>query len=346
MKVKFYLDKQQQPTSEQGVKVIYGSAKRSGYQLRWYFLLLLIVSPLLVMLYYIYQEYLTVKAPGIVTVEPIVLTAAGDGVIAEVHYQRGEIVQQGQRLISIKNALIEDDIAFLHLALADIEEREVTELDFARYEDAIKEANRTLRELSNVKSKYDEYLRTRQVSQVDYATVVNLKGAAEQTVSNGYIDLNQAQINHQQTLIAGAIARLRLDLQRALSQNEIRQAQLLVHSPYHGFVVDSQIKVGQRIEKGDELATISSKLSPKIVGYLSPRFIAYASKGSEATVQLPDGTRLRAEVSLPTELASKLPPQLAKPFEGQPALLKVTLAFLEPIDDEKWVEGMPVQIHF
>ncbi|MGI2961139.1 HlyD family secretion protein, partial [Vibrio alginolyticus] len=40
------------------------------------------------------------------------------------------------------------------------------------------------------------------------------------------------------------------------------------------------------------------------------------------------------------------PQELQSPFEGQPAYLKVTLSFDEPVEQTRWIEGVEVEVRF
>lgn len=47
MKIKFSSAKEQQPTQEQGLQVLYAPGKRLAFRVRWYLILLAVLSPLL-----------------------------------------------------------------------------------------------------------------------------------------------------------------------------------------------------------------------------------------------------------------------------------------------------------
>nr|WP_086937462.1 HlyD family efflux transporter periplasmic adaptor subunit [Thaumasiovibrio occultus] len=346
MKVEFKLDKQQAPTSDKGVKVVYGPAKRAGYKVRWYLLLALILSPLLVMGYFLYREYVQVGAPGIITVQPLTITAAGDGVVEAVYVHGGDNIEQGQALTTIRDHVVESDILFLRSELDHLTQSDAGQASLKPYQAQLADAQQNLKEVDAIKRRYDEYLASQRVSQIDHATAVNLYATAEQAVNQSQIELDQAKAELERNALAGPITQLRMNLQRELNRNLTLREQLVVTSPIAGSLVDIYVQPGQRIEKGDELATISDVSSPKIIAYLSPKYIRYAQVGTQASVRLPGGQTLLATVSQPTEMASKLPPQLAKPFEGQPALIKVTLSFDDELDNQHWVEGMPVDVRF
>ncbi|MDA1378824.1 hypothetical protein PCI56_01760 [Plesiomonas shigelloides subsp. oncorhynchi] len=67
MKVNFHLDKQNNPQAENGVKVQYGAPKRGGYRMRWYMILAIVISPVVLMAYYLFRSQFLITAPAIVT---------------------------------------------------------------------------------------------------------------------------------------------------------------------------------------------------------------------------------------------------------------------------------------
>lgn len=121
---------------------------------------------------------------------------------------------------------------------------------------------------------------------------------------------------------------------------------LAIRSPYDGYLVEMIALVGQRVEKGDTLAVVSTKNQPFVITYLAPKYIEKATKNAEVTIIFPNGKRMDGTVSLAIETASKLPSQLTKPFEGAKAFLKVKVSFDEKLDNHAWVEGMPVEVQF
>ncbi len=113
-----------------------------------------------------------------------------------------------------------------------------------------------------------------------------------------------------------------------------------------GLVIDINALKGQQISIGDSLVTVSPDVAPYVISYLDPKHIEKAKLGALVTVKLPNGKKVEARVSSAIGLTSKLPIQLAKPFEGAKALLKVKITFLGGLLEKEWVEGMPVEVYF
>ncbi|WP_303844683.1 hypothetical protein [Aeromonas sobria] len=57
MKVTFNPPKKQDATSDQGIRVLYAPAKRIAFRARWYLILLLAFSPVIILLWYLGREW-------------------------------------------------------------------------------------------------------------------------------------------------------------------------------------------------------------------------------------------------------------------------------------------------
>lgn len=348
MKVEFHLDKQRSPTSEKGMKVTYGQAKRGGYRLRWYLLLAIVLSPLLTMAYFFTKDAVYITAPGIITAMPVTLSAPFDAVVDDIDVKNGQNVTKQQLLVSLWDPVVAKDIESLQQQVIDIDEtlRNQSGDSLALYDASIADAQKNLTEMEGVMQRYREFSRQGQVSQIDLASAFQMYSAAQLSVDNNRIAQQKAKEDALQQRLAVPVAQARREMLLKLGTLHAQQEEMSIESPYPGSITDVLVQVGQRLAQGDPLVVVSPNRPPKIIAYLSAKFIDRAQLGYSATVIFPDGSKRDATVSEPTKMASKLPPQLAKPFEGSPALLRVVLAFDAPISADQWVEGMPIEVHF
>ena len=77
-----------------------------------------------------------------------------------------------------------------------------------------------------------------------------------------------------------------------------------------------------------------------------PQYIEEVQQGEHAVIKFSSGETFDAIVGREVELADKIPPQLAGPFEGQKSMLKVKLTLEEELPDKLKVEGLPVTVVF
>ena len=71
MKVRFDNRQAQDPTRVKGVQVPYAPSKRQVAQWRWYLTLLIVAAPLLYLLWKLLMPYITVSAPGYISLEKV-----------------------------------------------------------------------------------------------------------------------------------------------------------------------------------------------------------------------------------------------------------------------------------
>ncbi|MCF7352598.1 biotin/lipoyl-binding protein [Vibrio sp. CK2-1] len=348
MKVEFQLDKQKKPDSEQGMKVLYGQAKRGGYTIRWYMLLTLILSPLVLMAYLFYRNYLVISEPGVVTVEPIVITAKQNATISAINIVEGEKVKFGEVIIELSDPVLNSEIEQLSKEIDYVKSHSYQPNDNENqlYLTSINDSKRNLNAIAEIKKNYDLYQKRGQVSQVDYASIINLYGEAKQSYTNEKIQFDQIKKNTLENQIAGPTAQVLRQLQLEKSRKEAEQKTLSIKAPFDASIAEVIITNNQQVAQDDVLLILAPQVPPKVISYVNPKFIDKTKQGSKVTIVFPNGTKYAATISKPMEMANKLPPQLAKPFEGQPALLKVTISFDTIPDKQQWVEGMPIEVMF
>ncbi|WP_194436509.1 HlyD family secretion protein [Vibrio fluminensis] len=345
MKVNFHLDKQNKPDSENGMKVVYGSAKRSGYRIRWYLILFLVISPLLFMAYYLFRTQILITAPAIVTSYPVTFIATQPAVVGEIPFDVGISVAEGDPLLILKNNALNEEVAFIQEELIKLSSSKLQPTS-KLYEESIKTTKLSLRKVEQIQRKYDKFRKNGQVSEVDYAAIVNMSSALNSQLNTQKIAYVDATREKQEIELAGPVSQERRSLIRELIIKKALQESLTYHSPFDGRILDIHIHEGERVTENDPLFTVARNVTPEITAFLNPKYLRFSQLGTQATIVFPDGQRFAATVSRPVEVVNKLPPELQSPFEGQPAYLKITLSFDQPLEKTHWIEGVEVEVRF
>jgi multidrug resistance efflux pump len=345
MKVNFHLDKKNKPQSESGMKVAYGQAKRGGYRLRWYLILAIVISPLLFMAYYLFKTQILVTAPGIVTSYPLTITATQAAIVGPIPANVGDEVDTGQSLVLLDDRALNKEVEFLQKELVLLSNNKVQSSDVL-YQQAIANTKTSLAKVQQIQQKYDQFRKKGQVSEVDYAAVVNVSNAIDSQLSDQEIAYINAKRDREQLALAGPVAQQYRALMQELVVKRAQQESLTFRAPFSGRVLDIHVHEGQRVTENAPLLTVAQNVTPDITAFLNPKYLDYSQKGTKAKVIFPDGKKLSATVSRPVEVVNKLPQELQSPFEGQPAYLKVTLSFDEPVEQTRWIEGVEVEVRF
>ncbi|MDE1234453.1 MULTISPECIES: HlyD family secretion protein [Vibrio] len=344
MKVQFHLDKQIEPQSESGIKVVYGQAKRGGYRFRWYLLLALVISPAIAMLYHLYRDNIMIIAPGIITSHPVELKTVEDGVVGPVGFVIGSPIESKQPILTVTNQSLSTELKFLTSEINRLDVHLNESFDIHRQ--AIAASEKNVEEISAIRKRYDIYKAKGQVSDVDYAAIVNLNNSANNELNSRKMAFNDAQNEYQEQLLAGSVSQARRFLLKELVVKSDRQKQLTINSPYDGRIVDIAVVEGQQVVKGETLVTVAKNIKPQVIAYLNPKYLSESKIGQKTTVRFSDGKKFQAVISEAVEIVSKLPIQLTKPFEGQPSYMKVVLSFNDDLEVSRWIEGMSVEVIF
>ena len=181
MKIKFHLDKQKNPAQHGGVKINYGAGKRIAFRLRWYLILFLIISPVLIFVWYITKDKVIVESPGLLTTEPLKIQASQDAVISAVNIKQGQPAKQGNILIALDKPVLQAEIKQLENNIS-LLEKTLTG-DWVKQETLLKQkidiAAADLKEKSTLYQKYMSFNQNGLLQLEQWANVSQLKMNAE-----------------------------------------------------------------------------------------------------------------------------------------------------------------------
>lgn len=328
--------KAQQPTRDQGLKVDYAPAKRGGMKWRWYLLLLLVIAPVVLLLWVLLRPSLFVLAPGILTSEPLEMRAMQKGRLLELSVQSGSRVDAGQdasidelqrQLAELTPPSLEQDLAIL-----------------GQLEQRVLVAEQGVKRQDELLSQFESFRKQGVVPTADMAAVMQAHTSARMALEQARAELLQQRQLQQQEREAGVIAQSRNSLLLKLAELQAKRQQLTIQAPFAGRVADVLVQQGETIAEQQPMLWLSGRAQPVVVCYLAPKYLNYVAQGQQASVKLPNGTRIRAEIKEPTELVGKVPKQLSGPFDGDKPALKVTLALHQSLPLA--IEGVPVEVSF
>lgn len=342
MKISFQTEKQKNPTKNDGFKVIYAPAKRLAFKVRWYLLLSLIMSPLMVFAWHLINQQVLITADGILTTEPIILVAAEEGFIRSINVIPGDRVQSQQNLLQMHSPILMKEQELLSRNYQQFLTHHEQGLDsiealHKRQIATYKKAEVTQRLINEEYQKYND---RGMLPLNDRLLIEQNNIAAKGRYQQALISYETAVIEHKN----GALAKTLLDIERALTQIEAKSQMLTILTPKMAVVNDIMVKEGQFVKQSEPLVAISNLAKPVVNVYLDPERMDYVVIGQTAIITLPNGKTYDGVVNTPTQLSEKLPDVLSGPFEGSKPAIKVTLD-ISPIPDVM-LEGLPVKVRF
>ena len=334
------------PQEKDGLAIKYDKAKRSSHIKRWYMLLVIVSTPIVLICWIILRPYVFVLAPGITTTEPLEIRSHAKGTVSEILIIPGKTIAAGTPIIKIEDHSVTNKV--------DEYERQLIELgsNFLAYNQAILDVmakkisiakNGEDRELILLET-YEKFQKKGIVPVSEMALVTHALTATKLLHQQAITDLSREEERQRSEILAGPVAQKRNSILLELANLEAEKEFLVVKSPVKSKVVEIFAKEGENISAGQPLALLTGRSDPVILVFLNPKYLKYAAIGQEATVKLPNRKKIRAKIKEPTEMVSKIPTQLSGPFDGERSALKITLT---PITDmPSFIEGLPVEVSF
>ncbi|MFT5591682.1 MAG: multidrug resistance efflux pump [Oceanicoccus sp.] len=347
MKINFRsIPKSNNPIIDDGVKVLYGKAKREGYRGRWYMLLGLVLAPIILVCWIFLRPHIFVLAPALITTDPLEIRAPGMAIISEIKIMAGKTVKEGELLMRLTDSTIDAQVNVLeHQLSLLLESSEPTRAAIIKgMNQRIALAESGMKRQDEFLNSFESYRKQGVVPTANMAAVVQAHTAASMVLEQAKADLVKEQYSQKAERQAGALTQRRQHLELELARLQAQKDKLDIRSPYATKVSAVVTQSGEKVSEDQSLLWLTGRTNPVVVAYLDPRYLKYVEMGQKANVRLPDGRRFRAVINEPTELVAKVPNQLTGPFDGEKPALKVTLTPEKPITTN--IEGLPVEVSF
>ncbi|GGI77355.1 hypothetical protein GCM10007978_13780 [Shewanella hanedai] len=338
--------KSERPTVDKGLKVDYAAAKRGGFKGRWYLLLLLVISPVLIVLWVLARPHVFVLASGIVTTEPLEMRAPAKGELVSISVKQGQQLAKGNVVLEIVNVQLNAQINELNRQLLSIHKGkpQSNKTILQQLQLRIDVADEGVERQNDLLQTYKDFQKRGIVPTSDMAMILQAHTASKMALEQAKVDLLQEKERQHIESVAGSITQARHGIELQLANFRAQQADLVIHTPYDSHVADILVQQGEHIAEDQPLVLISGRSSSVIFAFLDPKYLDYTMMGQKATVKLPNGDHFRAQVSEPTELVGRLPRQLSGPFDGEKPVLRVTLT--PDVELPISIEGVPVEVSF
>lgn len=338
--------KSKQPVVDDGLEVKYAQSKRSGYRKRWYMLLILVLAPIIWVIWLAVRPFLLILAPGIITSEPLEIKTFSASFVSQVMVDDGSKVNLGDTLLILVNGELEAQIKELTRQVEELQKQDgVNEQGIiATLQKQILVAAEGLRRQNELLASYQNFRDKGVVPTSDMAVVLQTNTAAKMELERSNVALLLEQSKQLREQKAGVIAQQRNQIMLQLAQLTARKEALIIKAPFSGQVEELLVQQGERVAVQQPLLWLQGKAEPVVVTYVNEKYLEYVEIGQQATINLPNGESVRAEILKPTQIVSKIPQQLSGPFDGQKSAIKVTLTLKEPLSFA--VEGIPVEVRF
>ena len=342
MKINFNTHKQQFPEQDKGFEVKYGVSKRTGYTARWYFIVLIIISPIIGFVWYGASTIFLVTAKGILTTEPLEVKASSDGFMGDIYSKVGDQLAAGELMFEMHSPVLEQQAQDIRRTIDHLEAEQARNKEqyIALSRSRVRSAKHNLNTQASFYEKYKEFEQQGIIPLSQQVQLQQAKADAELLL----LSAEQDYINDKLQFLVGQTEKSIFQLKQKLSEIETKIELLKFKSPHNTTLNEIFVRKGEYISQGEVLASISSRETPVVIAYINPQDMNYSFLNQTATVKLPNGISYQARIEEPTQLAHKIPPILASPFDGTKPALKVILTLQNKLD--RMLEGLPIDVRF
>jgi len=333
MKISFNSSKETKPTEHEGLNVIYGAGKRTAFKMRWYFLLFLVASPLLILAGKVAMSLALTDAPGKLVLPSAEIYSPEAGVIQSLAVKPGDEVEQGQIIGELEDLELDYRLNTLK-ALA---ERELsTEQKLARTQeiDVLKAEVTRAGAWYNItrKMKADGVLNQMEEAQASQGLLTARTNLMRQQIANA----SQGRLDGD----------VQVQRQSELDYLLKRQDRQHIIAGTSGKVIDVPVKAGQSVAAGDLIARLESDLPATARLYLNPDDLYRAEVGTRLSIILPGGKSLSGVIVKTPTLAVRMPTELKEAFSENQMGVLVNVQILDNLDNIELIDQLPIKGRF
>lgn len=334
MKVRFTGQKEQNPTEDKGIKVLYAPGKRTAFRLRWYLILFLVASPFVWFIGKLLLETLLIEAPALTFRPGTDIRAFDSGTVQHIAVTSGERVSAGQLLVSLDNPLLRERLE--------------------QFRDPVQHDH----QLQSLTDRQEQLLRRqlrRSQERVERLSRLAETGSATQGELNAAERERDARESDLLTFEVTALERRRViarqhqDDFRQLNDRHFLQSRLnRLDAKANGGGVVREIDVveGENVGSGTLLMRLEQEAPMRIMVYLPPRHIDYAEVGQPLKIRFPDGEWHEATMNRAVTAAETIPNGLRSPFSAAEPGLVVEVATEGELPPRWQVHNLPLKARF
>lgn len=334
MKIRFDTRSQSDPTRVGGMTVPYAPAKRTFARWRWYLVLTLAASPLLLFLAKSLFDAAVVEAPAVVSLSQVAVNAPVPGIVSRLSLHPGDKVKAGDPVATLTDPRHEERKSVAENELGSIRKAAAPQDD-----SAVRLAQRVERRLA---------------AQVATLRRLMAQGAATRA------EVDDAEARHDAALrdldmarkaVAPAEltpeARARVTFLESELQNiRIAEQRLAVTAPVSGTVLEVLAAQGESMAQGAPLVVIAAEGPAHVTAYLSPADIRRVNIGAKTRGRFADGTTVPLTVVSTAGMTQRMPGPLSSSFSSAAQVVPVMLMPESPLPPSVLRQGMPCTVYF
>lgn len=311
---------------------------------QWNGLVLILVSPLIFIGIKFFMSLWFVSASGVVTFETMQIKAPADGYIKNVFFEKSDSVKANTLLIKFHSPVINKRFQLLKQELTTLQHRkqQMSNQQQAILEQMKQQAKTNLNKNRTFYERFQKYQEKNIISEMQLKDAWNDVYKALEELLDIKRRLKANQQAHQLEIEKQYNKRIRqIKIELAKLESLKRQFNIKVKQP--ATVKQVLIYPGEYVTQGQKLMNLVMHSPLRVRAYIAPKYASQVYKGKKVTINLPNGTEIKARVS-------ENPNLIGRKGNNQSLLKQQSnqiVFFVKPqrkMPDKFQTHGMPVKI--
>lgn len=346
MKIRFNQPEKKNPENEQGIRIRYDSAKRTGSAWRWYLILAVASLPLLYLAGLILREVLLTEIDGRIILPHTTVRAQSAGYVQQLQVTPLDMVTEGTPLAWLTNTSVENGMQRLHGEIAFLSEQKESLYRQGNQQQASRltlfakdQSQFYLKRLRQ----YESLFKQGAATQAEVATARSQYMAALERLDS-LMSTSQPvnPLDAESRQIEARISQLQLEYDMLNQQLQT----LSPISPVIGLITEIHAQPGEYLAQGQPLLDIAFPEQAYISAFIPPKYIDKAVLGQQATIIFPNGEKYGARINFVPGVTHKASAEDLAPLEVPRSAILARMQFIDTVDSSRLMNGMPVKIRF
>lgn len=334
-------------TTKNDVHIRYAPGKRTFPRLRWYFILLIVFSPLFFFLYKMVLPWFFIDSPAVLVMEKALITMPRTGKIVELFGHPGMEVTKGSIFCRIEDDALDDKherLALLRTRLTSMEGDGLSDASEPGLEKSVALANRILQQQRDNRIVMEGLFRKKAATHADLRLAQDAENRAQADLIQLQESIGLRRLQAQRDMEMLRAERRQLAAEITVLETLIASRDVLC--PVAGEIMEMDATEGTSLAQGAFLATIINPESVRIVAYAETDAFPFISKGAVVNVELPGKQLWQARVEYPPYQAQNIPGGLVSFPSGMRRAIRIQLVPVSPMPKEYLIEGLPLIVRW
>ncbi|WP_119343000.1 HlyD family secretion protein [Facilibium subflavum] len=319
--------------------------KKNISKWRWYFIVIIILSPLIYLAWVLINTHWFITAKGVLQFDVYTIRAPESAYIKNMYVSLGDTVAPQQTLVILSSPSLEKEFQLIKTQLSKLKESKAlfqNKKQLAYLKKLRQKAQQFVDDSGDYYQRLQKYHNRGMLSILDLQKAYNDLHEARQSLINIDNLIAQNQSTYKRDTENSYLQDIRA-LEVRLKTLETKLEKLTIQWPQKAFIQQIYAKQGEFVMKGQALMMLSTRNNLHIRAYLDAKYLPYVYAEKKVTIYFPDNKKFAGEITQ-TPTFSHIDNTQVNIFKSQDRKIILIVKPTEKIPKGYQIYGLPVFI--